>query len=96
MTKQKREFIQKYIDELNFNISDYSNLDINGMYDSIRKVIGIFSKDYPYLENYLRFDNDSVEVDTEILIGLLEKEIIEDESVSEDSDNEKSEYLELL
>ena len=96
MTKQKREFIQKYIDELNFNISDYSNLDINGMYDSIRKVIGIFSKDYPYLENYLRFDNDSAYIDTEILIGLLEKELIKDESSNEESEDEKSTYLELL
>lgn len=96
MTKQKKEFIQKYIDELKFNISDYSNLDISELFDSIHKVLGIFSKDYPYLEDYLRFDNNSAYIDTEILIGLLEKELIEDESSNEESEDEKSTYLELL
>lgn len=96
MTKQKKEFIQKYIDELKFNISEYSNLDISELFDSIHKVLGIFSKDYPYLEDYLRFDNNSAYVDTEILIGLLEKELIEDESSNEESEDEKSTYLELL
>lgn len=96
MIKQKKEFIQKYIDELKFNISEYSNLDISELFDSIHKVLGIFLKDYPYLEKYLRFDNNSAYVDTEILIGLLEKEIIEDENIQEQSEDEKSTHLELL
>lgn len=90
MTKQKKEFIQNYIDQLYENISDYSNLNASGLYDYIEEVLGVFSKEFPDLRDYLSFKNDSACLDTKILIGLLEKEIIEDnEFPFEDSNSEK-------
>ena len=95
MTLKKKEFIQQYIDELYRNISDYSDFDTNDLYDSITKIIGIFSKEFPDLQEYLHFNNSSAVVDTQILIGLLEKELIDDESDIKsniESENGKLEY----
>ncbi len=83
MTSKKREFIQQYINELYRNISDYSEMNTNELYDSITKIVGIFSKEFPDLKDYLHFNNSMAEVDTQILIGLLEKELIEDDNNSE-------------
>ena len=58
MTKQKKEFIQNYIDQLYENISDYSNLNASGLYDYIEEVLGVFSKEFPDLRDYLsRYKN---------------------------------------
>ncbi|MBO4640717.1 MAG: hypothetical protein J5710_13280 [Treponema sp.] len=83
MTSKKREFIQQYINELYRNISDYSEMNTNELYDSITKIVGIFSKEFPDLKDCLHFNNSMAEVDTQILIGLLEKELIEDDNNSE-------------
>ncbi len=92
MTSKKREFIQQYIDELYYNISDYSDFDVNRMYNSITKIIGIFEKEFPDLSEHLHFNNSSAEVDTQILIGLLEKELIEDDdNISQVGDTSKNE-----
>lgn len=84
MTSKKRAFIQQYIDELYRNISDYSGKNTNELYDSINKILGIFSKEFPDLKDSLHFNNSMAEVDTEILIGLLEKELIEEDNNSEE------------
>lgn len=91
MTTKKREFIQQYIDELYKNISVYSEMNSNDLYDSITKILGIFSKEFPDLKDYLHFNNSSAEVDTQILIGLLEKELIDDESITFE-ENPKKEF----
>lgn len=81
MTSKKREFIQQYIDELYRNISVYSEMNTNELYDSITKIVGIFSKEFPDLKDCLHFNNSMAEVDTQILIGLLEKELIDDNNI---------------
>lgn len=98
MEKKKKEFIQNYINQLQQELDSFSegNSDESSVFDIIVEIKGVFAADFPDLDANLSFNNGSAIRDAKIVLGLLNKALIED-SVSEDIDNaEQESFLEIL
>ena len=95
MDKKKKDFIQTYINRLQQELNSFSegNSDGASLFDVIVEIKGVFSADFPDLDSNLSFNNSSATRDAKIVLGLLNKALIED-SVSEDIDN--AEYEESI
>lgn len=97
MDNQKKEFIQKYIDllqeELDSFSQDYS--DESSVFDVIVEIKGVFAADFPDLDANLSFNNGSATRDAKIVLGLLNKALIEDSS-SEFSNSNQSDFSDIL
>lgn len=97
MDNHKKEFIQKYIDllqeELDSFSQDYS--DESSVFDVIVEIKGVFAADFPDLDANLSFNNGSATRDAKIVLGLLNKALIEDSS-SEFSNSNQSDFPDIL
>lgn len=95
MDKKKKDFIQTYINRLQQELNSFSegNSDESSVFDIIVEIKGVFAADFPDLDANLSFNNGSAIRDAKIVLGLLNKILIED-FVSEDIDN--AEYEESM
>lgn len=80
MEKKKKEFIQNYINQLQQELDSFSegNSDESSVFDIIVEIKGVFAADFPDLNANLSFNNGSAIRDAKILLGLLNKVLIED------------------
>lgn len=94
MDKKKKEFIQSYIDQLYQELDCYNNhaSDENTIFDLITEISGVFSKEFPDLQKTLSFNNGTAVRDAKIVLGILNKSLIE-ESISEDINNDQYEEI---
>lgn len=94
MTENKKQFIEDYINQLYRELDYYDNKasDENSIFDLITEISGVFSKEFPDLQKNLSFNNGTAVRDAKIVIGLLNKALIED-PVSEDSNNDQYEEI---
>lgn len=97
MTEDKKEFIQRYINQLKSVLYYYNkgSSDESSLFDIIKEISGVFSKEFPDLQKDLSFNNGTAATDARIVLGLLNKAIIED-SFSESNDNTPSQYIDIL
>ena len=97
MDKKKKEFIQSYIDQLQQELDSFSegNSDESSVFDSIVEIKGVFASDFPHLEDDLSFNNGSAIRDAKIVLGLLNKALIED-SEAGNSNTEQESFLEII
>lgn len=94
MNENKKKFIEDYINQLYRELDYYNNnaSDENSIFDIISEISGVFSKEFPDLQKNLSFNNGTAVRDAKIVIGLLNKALIED-PVSEDSNNDQYEEI---
>lgn len=94
MDKRKKEFIQKYINQLQQELDSFSegNADESSVFDIIVEIKGVFASDFPDLSDDLSFNNGTAMRDAKIVLGLLNKALLED-SNSENSVNEQYEEI---
>ena len=80
MEKKKKEFIQNYINQLQQELDSFSegNSDESSVFDIIVEIKGVFAADFPDLDANLSFNNGSAIRDAKIVLGLLNKVLIED------------------
>lgn len=73
-----KDFIEGYIYKLTDALNNYRSGDIDEsyLYDIIREIIGVFQQDMPQIEDTLMFRNYSVETDANILLGRLQRMVI--------------------
>jgi len=92
MDKQKKEFIQKYINQLQEELDSFyeGNTDESSVFDVIFEIKGVFAADFPDLDSNLSFNNGSATRDAKIVLGLLNKALIED-SIADDTESEQFE-----
>ena len=97
MDNQKKEFIQKYINQLQEELDSFSegNSDESSVFDVIVEIKGVFAADFPDLDSNLSFNNGSATRDAKIVLGLLNKALIEDSS-SEFSNSNQSDFSDIL
>lgn len=94
MNENKKKFIEDYINQLYRELDYYNNnaSDENSIFDIISEISGVFSKEFPDLQKNLSFNNGTAVRDAKIVLGLLNKALIED-SVHEDIDSDKYEEI---
>ena len=94
MNENKKKFIEDYINQLSRELDYYNNnaSDENSIFDIITEISGVFSKEFPDLQKNLSFNNGTAVRDAKIVLGLLNKALIED-SMSEDSNNDQYEEI---
>ncbi len=75
----RKDFLQTYIDQLNQEIADFNEGESqeSSLFDKIYEIKGVFSKEFPELDNELMFNNKTVVRDANIVLGLLNKALIE-------------------
>lgn len=97
MDNRKKEFIQKYINQLQEELDSFSegNSDESSVFDVIVEIKGVFAADFPDLDSNLSFNNGSATRDAKIVLGLLNKALIEDSS-SEFSNSNQSDFSDIL
>ena len=97
MTEDKKKFIQEYINQLKSVLYYYNkgSSDESSLFDIITEISGVFSKEFPDLQKDLSFNNGSAATDARIVLGLLNKALIED-SFSESTDNTLSQYIDVI
>lgn len=97
MTENKKQFIEDYINQLYRELDYYNNKasDENSIFDLITEISGVFSKEFPDLQKNLSFNNGTAVRDARILIGLLNKALIEDSYTDSINDNQ-SEYMDII
>lgn len=97
MDNRKKEFIQKYINQLQEELDSFSegNSDESSVFDVIVEIKGVFAADFPDLDSNLSFNNGSATRDAKIVLGLLNKALIEDFGTS-NLNAEQESFLEIL
>ena len=90
MNENKKKFIEDYINQLYRELDYYNNnaSDENSIFDIISEISGVFSKEFPDLQKNLSFNNGTAVRDARIVIGLLNKALIDD-SDSNNSENKQ-------
>lgn len=97
MNVEKKNFIQEYINQLKREIYLFNkgSSDETSLFDLITEIAGVFSKDFPDLQKDLSFNHGTAMRDARIVLGLLNKELIED-SNPEQSTKDYSEFIDIL
>ncbi len=97
MDNQKKEFIQKYINQLQEELDSFSegNSDESSVFDVIVEIKGVFAANFPDLDSNLSFNNGSAIRDAKIVLGLLNKALIEDFGTN-NLNAEQESFLEIL
>ncbi len=97
MNDDKKNFIQEYINQLKREIYLYTkgSSDETSLFDIITEISGVFSKEFPDLQKDLAFNNGTAVRDARIVLGLLNKELIED-SNPELSNIDQSQFRDIL
>lgn len=97
MDTKKKEFIQKYINQLQEELDSFSERDSDesSVFDVIVEIKGVFAADFPDLDSNLSFNNGSAIRDAKIVLGLLNKALIEDFGPS-NLNAEQESFLEIL
>lgn len=100
MNEDKKNFIQEYINQLKREIYSYNkgSSDESSLFDIITEISGVFSKELPDLQKDLSFNNGTAMRDARIVLGLLNKELIEDSGdiIVQDKQNEVLDVINQL
>lgn len=97
MDKKEKEFIQSYINQLQQELDSFYEGSTNesSIFDIIVEIKGVFAANFPDLDSNLSFHNNSAVRDAKIVLGLLNKALIEDSS-SDFSNSNQSEFEDTL
>ncbi len=81
MNENKKNFIKKYINQLEQELNSYNDnlaADESFLFDCIYEIKSVFASDFPKLDDNLAFNKGTAIRDAKIVLGLLNKKLIED------------------
>ncbi len=91
----EKEFVQSYIKKINDAINEFSVSECNEniIFDCIQEIRGVFCRDIPEIDEAIWMRTGTAERDANIVLGLLNKRLIDKDSVPNDSEAKSDQYL---